>query len=71
MLLRASNAEPFVKPRWFQSDEQHPPKECGLGWNQLPETGGVVVGDQVKLSIDGPICDESQLTRDPREDQRA
>jgi polyisoprenoid-binding protein YceI len=27
-------------------------KDFGLGWNQLPETGGVAVGDDVKLLID-------------------
>ena len=27
-------------------------KDFGLGWNQLLETGGVVVGDEVKISID-------------------
>ena len=27
----------------------------GLGWNQLLETGGVVVGDEVKISIDSQV----------------
>ena len=27
-------------------------KEFGLEWNQALETGGVVVGDEVKISID-------------------
>jgi len=26
-----------------------------LGWNQLLETGGVVVGDEVKISIDSQV----------------
>jgi polyisoprenoid-binding protein YceI len=30
-------------------------KEFGLGWNQLLETGGVVVGDEVKISIDAEL----------------
>jgi polyisoprenoid-binding protein YceI len=30
-------------------------KDFGLGWNQLLETGGVVVGDEVKISIDAEI----------------
>ena len=30
-------------------------KDFGLGWNQLLETGGVVVGDEVKLSIDSQV----------------
>ena len=30
-------------------------KDFGLAWNQLLETGGVVVGDDVKLSIDAEI----------------
>jgi polyisoprenoid-binding protein YceI len=30
-------------------------KDFGLGWNQLLETGGVVVGDEVKLSIDSQL----------------
>ena len=27
----------------------------GLGWNRLLETGGVVVGDEVKISIDSQV----------------
>jgi len=30
-------------------------KEFGLGWNPLLETGGVVVGDEVKISIDSQV----------------
>jgi polyisoprenoid-binding protein YceI len=30
-------------------------KDFGLGWNQLLETGGVVVGDEVKIAIDAEI----------------
>ena len=30
-------------------------KDFGLGWNQLLETGGVVVGDEVKISIDSQV----------------
>ena len=30
-------------------------KDFGLGWNQLLETGGVVVSDEVKISIDTEI----------------
>ena len=30
-------------------------RDFGLGWNQLLETGGVVVGDEVKLSIDSQV----------------
>lgn len=30
-------------------------QDFGLGWNQLLETGGVVVGDEVKISIDAEI----------------
>jgi polyisoprenoid-binding protein YceI len=30
-------------------------KDCGLGWNQLLETAGVVVGDDVKISIDAEV----------------
>jgi polyisoprenoid-binding protein YceI len=30
-------------------------KEFGLGWNQLLETGGVVVGEEVKISIDTQV----------------
>ena len=30
-------------------------KDFGLGWNQLLETGGVVVGDEVKISIDAEL----------------
>jgi len=30
-------------------------KDFGLGWNQLLETGGVVVGDEVRLSIDSQV----------------
>jgi polyisoprenoid-binding protein YceI len=30
-------------------------KDFGLGWNQLLETGGVAVGDEVKLSIDSQV----------------
>ena len=30
-------------------------KDFGLGWNQLLETGGVVVGDDVKIAIDAEI----------------
>jgi len=26
-----------------------------LGWNQLLETGGAVVGDEVKISIDAEL----------------
>ena len=30
-------------------------KEWGLGWNQVLETGGVLVGDEVKLVIDAEL----------------
>jgi polyisoprenoid-binding protein YceI len=30
-------------------------KDFGLGWNQLLETGGVVVGEEVKISIDAQV----------------
>jgi polyisoprenoid-binding protein YceI len=30
-------------------------KDFGLGWNQLLETGGVMVGEDVKISIDAEI----------------
>jgi polyisoprenoid-binding protein YceI len=30
-------------------------KDFGLGWNQLLETGGVVVGDDVRTSIDSQV----------------
>jgi len=30
-------------------------KDFGLGWNQLLETGGVVVGDEVRISIDSQV----------------
>ena len=30
-------------------------KAFGLGWNQLLETGGVVVGDEVRISIDSQV----------------
>ena len=33
-------------------------KDFGLGWNQLLETGGVVVGDEVKISIDAQVVAE-------------
>ena len=33
-------------------------KDFGLGWNQLLETGGVVVGDEVKLSIDSQVVEK-------------
>jgi polyisoprenoid-binding protein YceI len=29
--------------------------DFGLGWNQLLETGGVVVGEEVKISIDAEV----------------
>jgi polyisoprenoid-binding protein YceI len=34
-------------------------KDFGLGWNQLLETGGVVVGDEVKISIDSQVVAKS------------
>ena len=30
-------------------------KHFGLSWNQLLETGGVVVGDEVRISIDSQV----------------
>jgi polyisoprenoid-binding protein YceI len=35
-------------------------KEFGLAWNQLLETGGVVVGDEVKMAIDAEIVAKSE-----------
>ena len=35
-------------------------KDFGLGWNQLLETGGVVVGDEVKLSIDAQFVAKAE-----------
>jgi polyisoprenoid-binding protein YceI len=29
-----------------------PRKDYGLNWNQALETGGILVGDEVKLTID-------------------
>ena len=31
-------------------------KEFGLTWNAALETGGVMVGDEVKINIDVEIC---------------
>ncbi len=30
-------------------------KDYGLGWNQLLETGGVVVGDEIKIALDAEL----------------
>ena len=35
-------------------------KDFGLGWNQLLETGGVMVGEDVKVSIDAEIFAEPE-----------
>ena len=35
-------------------------KDFGLGWNQLLETGGVVVGDEVKIAIDAELVAQSE-----------
>jgi hypothetical protein len=34
-----------------------------LGWNQLLETGGVVVGDEVKIPIDAEIVAKDRVAR--------
>ena len=35
-------------------------RDFGLGWNQLLETGGVVVGDEVKMSIDAQVVAKAE-----------
>jgi polyisoprenoid-binding protein YceI len=35
-------------------------KDFGLAWNQLLETGGVVVGDEVKMSIDAQVVAKAE-----------
>jgi len=30
-------------------------QDSGMGWNQLLETGGGVVGDEVRISIDSQV----------------
>ena len=37
-----------------------PRRDFGLAWNQLLETGGVVVGDDVQLSIDAQIVAKAE-----------
>jgi polyisoprenoid-binding protein YceI len=35
-------------------------KDFGLGWNQLLETGGVVVGDEIRMSIDAQLIAKAE-----------
>jgi polyisoprenoid-binding protein YceI len=50
------NKDPYGNNRaGFSATGKINRKDFGLGWNQLLETGGVVVGDEVKISIDAEI----------------
>jgi polyisoprenoid-binding protein YceI len=37
-------------------------KDFGLAWNALTEAGGVVVGDEVKISIDAELIQQASVT---------
>ena len=52
--------DPYGNNRaWFSATGKLNRKDFGLGWNQLLETGGVVVGDEVKISIDSQVVAKS------------
>ena len=54
--LEGLNTDPFGNKRvGFSATGRINRKDFGLGWNQLLETGGVVVGDEMKISIDAEI----------------
>lgn len=50
-------ANPFSKKatRGFTGTTQISRKDFGLTWNVALETGGVMVGDEVKISVDGEV----------------
>jgi polyisoprenoid-binding protein YceI len=54
--LEGMGTDPFGNNRaGFSATGKINRKDFGLGWNQLLETGGVVVGEEVKISIDAEI----------------
>jgi len=54
--LEGLATDPYGKSRaGFSATGKINRKDFGLGWNQLLETGGVVVGDEVKISIDAQV----------------
>ena len=54
--LEGLTKDPYGKYRaGFSATGKINRKDFGLGWNQLLETGGAVVGDEVKVSIDTEI----------------
>ncbi|MEZ4635163.1 MAG: hypothetical protein R2856_09370 [Caldilineaceae bacterium] len=38
----------------------HRPQEVGLNWNAPLETGGVLVGEQVKISIEVELVEQAE-----------
>jgi polyisoprenoid-binding protein YceI len=40
-------------------------KDFGLNWNSLLETGGVVVGDELKITIDVEFTKQTQTQPEP------
>ena len=54
--LEGTAKDPYGNTRaGFSATGKLSRKDFGLGWNQLLETGGVVVGDEVKISIDSQV----------------
>jgi polyisoprenoid-binding protein YceI len=55
--LTAEVANPFskAKTRGFSGTTSINRKDFGLAWNVALETGGVVVGDEVKISVDTEV----------------
>ena len=58
--LEGMTTDPYGNKRaGFSATGKINRKDFGLGWNQLLETGGVVVGDEVKISIDSQVVAKS------------
>ena len=59
VLLEGRTTDPYGNNRiGFSATSRISRKEFGLAWNQLLETGGVVVGDDVKIALDAELIEQ-------------
>jgi polyisoprenoid-binding protein YceI len=58
VLLEGRTTDPYGTNRTgFSATGRINRKDFGLAWNQVLETGGVVVGDDVKISLDAELVE--------------
>lgn len=61
VLLEGRTTDPYGNNRTgFSATSRINRKDFGLGWNQLLETGGVVVGDDVKIALDVELVEQPE-----------